>query len=213
VRRAGLTLALAVVLIVSAAATATAARPKGCHPKGSTTVVANARTRVFRWHRLVYGCLRKLGHPYALTSNDGYGFDRLRFVKPVLAGRYVAWAFYWESSVEGYGYGVRSMDLRNGELSLTEFDATLSGEPEKAVVSRLVLTPGGSYAWTWTIDYKDHRAKELRKVEPNRKPAPKYPELGKLVDSGDDLDLMSLTRDGSTISWMRAGVAQSQTLT
>jgi hypothetical protein len=211
VRRLGSTLILATVLAVPSAASA--APPKGCHPKGSTTVVANARTRVFRWHRLVYGCLRKLGHPYALTSNDGYGFDRLRFVKPVLAGRYVAWAIYWESSVEGYGYGVRSMDLRTGGLSLTEFDATLSGEPEKAVVSRLVLTPGGSYAWTWTIDYKDHQAKELRKVEPNRKPAPKYPELGKLVDSGDDLDLMSLTRAGSTISWMRGGVAQSQTLT
>ena len=84
-RRLGSTLVLATVLAVPSAAPA--ARPKGCHPKGSTTVVANARTRVFRWHRLVYGCLRNLGHPYALTSNDGYGFDRLRFVKPVLAGR------------------------------------------------------------------------------------------------------------------------------
>jgi hypothetical protein len=209
VRRLGLTLVLAVVLLVPSSASA--ARPKGCHPKGSTTVVANARTRVFRWHGLVYGCLRRLGHPYALTSNDGYGFDRLRFVKPVLAGRFVAWAFYWESSVEGYGYGVRSMDLRNGGLSLTEFDATLSGQPENVVVSRLIVTPGGSYAWTWTIDYKDHQAKELREVEPYGK-RKKYPDLGALVDSGDDLDLTSLTRTGSTISWMRGGVARSQPL-
>ena len=68
-------------------------------------------------------------------------------------------------------------------------------------------------AWTWTIDYKDHQAKELREVEPNRTPAPKYPKLGALVDSGADLDLNSLTRDGSTISWMKGGVTQSQTLT
>ena len=209
-RRVALALVVAGLLVVPS--TSSAARPKGCHPKGSTTVVANARTRVFRWHGLVYGCLRRLGHPYALTSNDGYGFDKLRFVKPVLAGRFVAWAFYWESSVEGYGWGVRAMDLRSGGLSLTEFDATLSGEPEKAVVSRLVLTPGGSYAWTWTIDYKDHQEKELRKVEPYGK-RKKYPELGALVDSGTDLDLTSLTRDGSTISWMNGGVAQSQTLT
>ena len=210
-RRFALTLALAAVLSVPSAAAG--AKPKGCHPKGSTTVVANARTRVFRWHGLVYGCLRRLGHPYALTSNDGYGFDKLRFVKPVLAGRYVAWAFYWESSVEGSGYGVRSMDLRNGSLSLTEFDSSLSGEPEEAVVSRLVLTPAGSYAWTWTLVYRDHKVKELRKVEPNRKPAPKYPELGALVDSGDDLDLTSLERDGSTIFWMRGDEAKTQELT
>jgi hypothetical protein len=212
VRCLGSTLAVAAVLVAAAIVPpALAARPHGCSPPGAKTVVANARTRVFRWHGLVYGCLRRLGHPYALTSNDGYGFDKLRFVKPVLAGRYVAWAFYWESSVEGYGYGVRSMDLRNGGLSLTEFDATLSKEPEKAVVSRLVLTPGGSYAWTWTLDYKDHQALELRKVEPNRKGV-KYPELGALVDSGPDLDLTSLERDGSAITWLHGGVEQSETL-
>lgn len=213
-RRVGSTLVVALLLVAAATASpASAARPRGCSPAGAKTVVSNARTRVFKWHRLVYGCLRKLGHPYALTSNDGYGFDKLRFVKPVLAGRYVAWAFYWESSVEGAGYGVRSMDLRSGALSLTEFDSTLSGEPEEAVVSRLVLTPAGSYAWTWTLEYRDRKVKELRKVEPNRKPAKKYPELGALVDSGDDLDLTSLTRDGSTIFWMRGDDAKTQELT
>src|SRR3954470_7909704 len=111
-RRLVSSLAVVAFLIVpSSASPAVSARPKGCAPKGAVTVVSNARTRVFRWHGLVYGCLRRLGHPYALTSNDGYGFDKLLFVKPVMAGRFVAWAFYWESSVEGYGWCVRAMNL------------------------------------------------------------------------------------------------------
>jgi hypothetical protein len=211
VRCLGSTLAVAAVLIVPATASSRpAARPHGCSPAGSTTVVANARTRVFRWHGLVYGCLRRLGHPYALTSNDGYGFDKLRFVKPVMAGRFVAWAFYWESSVEGYGWGVRAMNLRNGALSLAEFDATFNDQPRKAAVSRLIVTPGGSYAWTWTIDYRDHQDQELRKVEPGGKSGPG--KLGVIVDSGPDLDLASLKRDGSAITWLQGGVEQSETL-
>jgi hypothetical protein len=152
-----------------------------------------------------------VGHPYALTSNDGYGFDKLRFVKPVMAGHFVAWAFYWESSVEGYGWGVRAMNLRNGALSLSEFDATFNDQPNKAVVSRLIVTPGGSYAWTWTIDYRDHTEQELRKVEQTDKSSGPG-KLGIILDSGPDLDIASLTRNGSTISWLHGGVPQSETL-
>lgn len=183
-----------------AAAPGTPAPKLGCRPAGSKTVVANARARVFKYRRLVYGCLYRRKVAVRLTSDDGYGTDFLRPPKPQLAGRFVAYTYYWEGSVEGTGQAVRVTDLRSGETNLTDFEFEENDQvPTDVRVVKLVVTPTGWVAWSWIATYdKVGEVPEIRRLRAGRS------DIGlkaKPLDSGPDVDPASLERDGTSIFW------------
>ena len=211
-----LALAAVVVFALALPAPSIALAPKiGCHPKGSKTLVANSQARVFKLRGWVYGCLRSTRRRTILVWYTGYaGWEQLH-VRPQLAGRFVAFAYYWEGAVEGAGYGIRIVDLRKRtqrEIALenTEDVDYVLGDFK---VHRIVVTRAGSLAFSWNVEAKDAdgrdtSAREVRKLEPGDPltKAPPYNEpLGVLLDSGPELDLNSLTLTGSTLSWLKAG--------
>lgn len=201
-RRALYLIAMALVAAAAlpAAAPGTSARKLGCRPAGSKTIVTNARARVFKYRRLVYGCLYRRNVAVRLTSDDGYGTDFLRPPKPQLAGRFVAYTYYWEGSVEGTGQAVRVTDLRTGATNLTDFEFEENDKvPTDVKVVKLVVTPTGWVAWSWLATYdKRGQVPEIRRLRAGRS------DIGltaKPLDSGPDVDPASLDRDGTTISW------------
>lgn len=200
-RLAALLVTIALVaLAVWPSTPSAAARKPGCRPAGSKTVVATPRARVFKWHTVVWGCLFKRGVAVRLTSNDGYGQDYLRAPTPKLAGRFVAYTYYWEGSVEGTGQAVRVTDLRSGRTNLTDFEFEENDKvPTDVKVVKLVVTPTGWVAWSWIATYdKLGDVPEIRRLRAGRS------DIGltaKPLDSGPDVDPASLEQDGTSIFW------------
>lgn len=176
-----------------------AATKLGCRPADSKTIVKSTRARVFRRHGLVYGCLFRRNRAVALTTDDGYGKDFLRPPTPRLAGRFVAYTYYWEGAAEGYGYAVRVTDLRTGDTNLTDFDSSDNRNPSEVVVNKLIVTGGGSLAWGWTLKYDARVVLEIRKLKPGHSETVVLESAP--LDSGPDVDPASLRRAGATIYW------------
>jgi hypothetical protein len=71
------------------------------------------------------------------------------------------------------------------------------------VVPDLVVKDNGSVAWIESADYSANPPPQVRKVD----------RLGNVVlDSGPDIDPLSLTLRGSTLRWKKGGVIQTATL-
>jgi hypothetical protein len=188
-----------------------ATRRPGCHPAGAKTITKSARARVFKYRRLVWGCLYRRNRAVPLTADDGYGTDFLRPPKPQLAGRFVAYTYYWEGSVEGTGQAVRVTDLRSGATNLTDFEFEENDKvPTDVKVVKLVVTPTGWVAWSWMATYdKSGDVPEIRRLRAGRS------DIGlkaKPLDSGPDVDPASLERDGTSIFWMHGDEARTAEL-
>jgi hypothetical protein len=201
-RAAALVLAglIGVVALAPAEARDRATRGPGCRPAGAKTIVKSPRARVFRYRRLVWGCLYRRNRAVPLTADDGYGTDFLRPPKPVLAGRFVAYTYYWEGSVEGSGRAVRVANLATGATNLTDFEFSEDDKVPDDVkqVVKIVLTPTGWVAWSWIATYGDRDVPEIRRLRAGRS------DVGlraRPLDSGPDVDPASLERDGTSIFW------------
>jgi hypothetical protein len=202
------TVLAALALVPAEALDAAPARKLGCRPAGSKTIVKSARARVFRYRGLVFGCLFQRGVAVGLTANDGYGQDFLRPPTPRLAGRFVAYTYYWEGSVEGSGQAVRVANLRTGETNLTDFefeeDDKVPDDVKKVV--KIVLTPSGWVGWSWIATYDGHDVPEIRKLRAGRS------DIGlkaKPVDAGEGVDAESLILRDRTIFWKHADEQRS----
>ena len=152
--RAALALAVAASLLAGAAP-ASEAKSTPCSRKGSHTVASTKSVRVYRLKNSdggfdLFGCLRsdgkrqKLEHGYDDMIETSGAFDRVH-----VAGHFVAWQFTAvDNSCKAAcppGYDPVSVVLRIRDLEKRK-TKTVNGE----VVShgRLVLTSGGSIAWT-----------------------------------------------------------------
>lgn len=186
------------------------AERRACSQAGSRTIVASKHVRVFRSRRdrHVYGCLFSRGVPVALTSDDDFSATSLASLKPRLAGRFVGFAYSWDNGVTG-GPGVEITDLRRGRARGVELDpgssARRGARPDPdATIHDIVITSRGSLAWTWTADYFTEpgqpKVREVRKLAPTDRR-----RLGVLLDSGPEIEVDSLTRRRSAVSWINAG--------
>jgi len=147
-------LALALAALVLAAPTADA-KPKPCSRKGSSTIVSTKSVRVYRvkngdGNYDLFGCLRsdgkrqRLQHGYDDMIETSGTFDRVH-----VAGHFVAWQFTaYDVSCKADcppGYDATTVTLRIRDLKKRK---TKNVNGEVASDGRLVLTSGGSIAWT-----------------------------------------------------------------
>ena len=215
-RHAAVAVALAVTAVAASAPAASAAK-RPCSEAGSKTIVASSKARVYRTTRgarrgWVHGCLYSRNKRVGLLTHDMA--DERLLLKPVLAGRFVAAAVYWQGA-EVDGQQLRVVDLRSGRLRYIDLSPYDNPEDPNPSWTALVLNARGTAAWAWTTKYEGTPpagtpppGKEIR-----RKRFDQFqPPLGDLLDSGPDLDLASLRREGETVTWLKAGAPQSAPL-
>src|SRR4051794_36718096 len=138
------------------AAPSAEAKSKPCSKKGSTTVRASKSVRVYKVKngqggQNLYGCLRSDNKRQfiAQSYDDGSGTSTGDFRYVTLAGRFVAWEFtaFDDSCKAGCppGYNPTSVHLSIRDLHKRK---TAHANGDVAPKGRLVLTKGGSIAWT-----------------------------------------------------------------
>lgn len=205
-------LAAIVALVIPSPPDATATHR--CREAGSTTIVKSKTARIYRSrrkYRRVYGCLYRTGKRVPLTDAfDGESLSEtsLTELKPRLAGRFVGFEYGWDNGVAG-GPGLAVVDLRSGDVRGFDLDPSTEDDHPDVSVSDMVVTTRGSMAWTWTAEYGDGRTvREVRKLESDADSE----KFGVILDSGPDVDLVSLERRGSSVSWLKAGVRASAPL-
>jgi hypothetical protein len=150
--RAALLLALAALFLAAPAADA---KSKPCSRKGSSTIASTKSVRVYRVKNAdggfdLFGCLRsdgrrqKLEHGYDDMIETSGTSDRVH-----VAGHFVAWQFTaYDVSCKADcppGYDPTTVRLRIRDLKKRK---TKTVDGEVASHGRLVLTTGGSIAWT-----------------------------------------------------------------
>ena len=191
-----------------------AAKKKSCRQAGSKTVVATKSVRVFDYRGRTYGCLHRRGVRVALDSDDPYGDSRLSTLKPRIAGRFVGYAHFWDNGVAG-GPGVGVTDLQRGTARLVDFDPSTERDHPDGSVEDLVVTTRGSLAWTMKAEYgldveTARRTHEVRTLDVSDRAAPFG--IGTLVAEGAGIDVLSLERRGSAVTWLESGALMSQPL-
>jgi hypothetical protein len=201
--RTAVAIAAAAFLAVAPAA---AAKPKPCSLAGSKTVAASKSARVYsiknkQGARTLVGCLRSNNKRQTLERgyDDGLylsgAFSRVR-----LAGRFVAWQLTEydlsckEMCPEGYNPNVhlKIHDLRKRKTK------TVPGDNEVASKGRLVLTTGGSIAWTQQGSTDDE--------------VDAFDKAGRRQLDHGNIPPGSLTLSGKVASWTKDGATQSATL-
>jgi len=202
------TLALAAVVALSPGA-ALAKQPPSCKRHGSSTEAKNEVARVFSAPREIegdpngsrlYGCLRAVGRPLALADSfdDGYVLSSA-WGEVRLAGRFAAWSQVSTDisckadCPEGYEptrYSIDVADLRR--RTIRRIFGVVTGRG-------LVLTNTGAVAWT------EPAAASAVAIRASDRDGLRILDAGAIAPA-------SLTLDGSTVSWTKAGVRSSATL-
>ena len=73
----------------------------------------------------------------------------------------------------------------------------------------MVVTTRGSIAWIWTATYEDRTESRCSGGAQARAGRDSDDKFGVILDSGPEIDLRSLERRGSTVSWVKAGARVS----
>jgi hypothetical protein len=198
-------IAIAIAALAVAAPAADAKQAKPCSRKGSATVKATKLVRVYQvknndgGHNLI-GCLRSdnkrqlLAHGYddgLVTSGD--------FGHVTVAGHFVAWEFTaYDISCKADcppGYDPTSVHLSIRDLRKRK---TAHANGDVASKGKLVLTTGGSIAWT---------QQAASDVEVDA-----FDAAGRRQLDHGQIPPGSLTLKGKIASWTNAGVPKSATL-
>jgi hypothetical protein len=198
-------IAIAIVALAVAAPAAEAKPAKPCSRKGSTTVRATKSVRVYKVKNSqggfnLIGCLRSDNKRQTLAQsyNDGLVTSGT-FGHVTVAGRFVAWEFTaYDNSCKADcppGYDPYSIHLSIRDLRKRK---TVHVNGDVAPKGRLVLTSGGSIAWTQNT---------ATDVEVNAYDAAKRHQL----DHGD-IPPGSLSLDGNVAGWTNGGAPQSAVL-
>jgi hypothetical protein len=176
----------------------------GCSSQPAKTVVQNGDGRILEQLRVGGGGVARVDFGCLFSVNKrvplGGAATGEQHTGPRLVAPYAA--FVEETS--GHP-SVRVRDLRDGRL-VSDLALTMSehfGEPR---VTDLELKPNGSVAWLVRLPYTfgpPSNSVEVIAVDANGR---------RLLDSSDDVVPDSLTLDGSTLSWINAGVTHSATL-
>jgi hypothetical protein len=188
----------------------------GCASHPGTTIISSAEARIFEQRRVfswafvpsVYGCLYSVDQRVAFGPN---GFDEGNTGQALtqfrLAGPYVAYACGGNWS-HGCWSGVRVVDLRDGsphrspQMPTWAFQAPFVSGPAPADVE---LKDNSSVAWIIADLHAGGPpgAREVGALDTSGQ---------RLLDSGPNLDPQSLELNGSTLTWVNAGVSRTATL-
>jgi hypothetical protein len=185
------TVACAIAAAVGLVLSQDASARQSCGPGNSTNIVANGIARVFGDGAGGYDACRLKGHRifFLGTESPDGGPSRFR-----VAGPRVAWA-----DVECSRYdaefpcsgAVKVLNVRTGHRVST-------GAGRSGGVGDLVLTAGGTVAWTVRPIHTvlaDAPARVFARVRGKRV----------LLDSGDDIDVASLAAGGHVLYWLKGG--------
>jgi hypothetical protein len=198
--------AIAILALAVAAPAADAKPAKPCSRKGSTTVKATKSVRVYRVNnnqggQSLIGCLRSDDKRQVLARgyDDGYVLSG-DFAHVKVAGRFVAWEFT-DTDISckaacppGYNPDVVRLHIRDLRERKTEHvDGNVASK------GRLVLTKGGSIAWT---------QQGANDVEVDA-----FDSAGRRQLDHGQIPPGSLRLEGKVASWTNAGAPRSATLT
>jgi hypothetical protein len=201
--RLSLALLLVLTLALPATAGAAAKRHGKCAMKGSKTLAADARGRVFeklnRDGEFLYGCLYRTGRRFPLGENphdDEVSIDILALTSPYVA--------YGETDRTPYGSTefLARIDLRNGrEKDVGDGFSTLNAD---GPIEELLVTRGGALAWTYT-GLSDPPALTVEKLDADGR---------SVLDPGPGVDHGSLaaTPGGHRVYWSNGGQPRSAPL-
>jgi len=178
-----------------------------CSSEGSKTVMRTSQVRVFRKRGRTFACRYRTDRNFRLGDlpafPDGYLIEHLQVL-----GHSVG----YELAFRGRGdpdSQVRTIDLATGMRRFLGSDAEQIDPPEagsalEVGVTDLELGPSGSVAWINRNVY----------VRPARYEVLKSDGEGSkvLLDSGEGIDPASLSRVGSTISWVKEGQPKAAVL-
>lgn len=188
---------LGAALLAGPGATGADAAKRTCNPPHSTTLAATAKVRVFQTRglnrgtrvRATYGCLLRGKRPVRFVVPDfptGYG-------QIAIAGRYVAYGVFSDCAASFCDpNNVVVQDLRDGKPVFVD------GPLRVADVTALVLRANGSAAWIQSV------FDEGGSIQPGFSVV--RAKLGRppvVLDSGTDVDSVSLALAGSTLYWIK----------
>ena len=185
----------------------------GCRRQRAATLLRTDAARVFQqyapWDASSPGSSGAVTHVYACAFAKpgrrvdlGRNYDDARVELPRLAGALLAYERVG-CGPGACGSAIRVLDLTGGTSRTVS--PTQRSDPESYGVGDLVLKESGSLAWTvaryafggafiayeaWALDGQGAR----------------------LLDSSPSLDLVSLTLNGSTLTWTNAGGTRTATL-
>lgn len=198
---------MGVAMLVALVGAAPADADAACALRGSTTVVASERARVFLTTdrrtevQTLYGCLFRAGKRVRL----GRFGDREYFGLPRLAGAKVAFR-RGSGGTGSVGTGVRVFDLRS-RRRVFGWDApaasTLCARGQWGIAD-IALKPNGSVAWLMDDDPGCNDTPGRFEIYKHDRPG-----AALLVDSGDDIERDSLAWAGTQLYWTRGGAARS----
>lgn len=195
-------------LVSARHAPALPAEQSACGDADSRTLVEGKAARIYAVESedsppKVFGCLYGTGRPRRLRlPAEANGYPILREIGDVtLKAPWVAYSWLAVRYVDFVRTGVVVENLRTGKLShassaLMEISGRVYGPGN---VLRMVLKGNGSLAW---IAEGESSPRYLQVVSNGL-------EGFKLLDEGSEIDPGSLSVEGSTISWVNAGLAHS----
>ena len=184
----------------------------GCHSQRAKTLLEGSTGRVFEQYD-ISGGNTFFPHLYACLFGNkryhlGVNWDDMRLDVFRLAGPFVGYSEIG-CAIVGCFSAIRVRDLRDGKTF--HYGTALCDKPPDSSTAQtnqvpdLELKDNGSVAWTIAV---------------NRSPyVPGYLEVcaadttgRRQLDVGNGIDLNSLTLSGSTLTWVKDGVARSATL-
>ena len=188
------------------------ARLRTCGPVRGETVIANDRTRIYSLSgsrppqtERIFGCLVSTGRVRQLSPIGKSKFP-VRMSEPFVLRA------PWVGGVErAHGFdslrlGVRAVNLRTGAVSVCFVGSGLA--PRSAgEVMRIALMPNGSLAWAG----KGHFG-SAGKHPPSPEIVACDSEGDRVLDSGEGIDLHSLTLHGSELTWSSSGIKRTAVL-
>jgi hypothetical protein len=179
-----------------------------CTPRGSKTVAANTKVRVFTFRKSgsdttrLYACRLRGRKRYLLASAQEQGGTGTAVSLVRVIDRFVAWdaqpfddSERYNPDFQGFPSTVNELDTTTG--TRTSRPAT-TGSPAPSSVTALVLTGSGSLGWIGSASTLEVHL---------------YANGGDTVlDTGPDIDPTSLAAAQHELYWMRAGAPRSAPL-
>jgi len=207
--------ALAVVGVLgstclAASSVASGSHESHCNPTGSKVVARDKVIRIFSLPgeegERILGCVEPSGRAQQISPIPAGKF-RAQLVRPIVVNReWVAAAQLTQTGRDTHGLAVVSRDLRTRQAKKCDVGAGLSPSQAGKVV-RVVLTGNGSVAWAGR-----GRIGLATKSAPVPQIVACDHDGQRILDSGDGLELTTLSLDGSTVSWLNSGIKHSATL-
>jgi hypothetical protein len=234
--RKGLVLMLAAASCVGTAGISMAG-PKpvpGCGPSRAATLIEGRRARVYSlpgggepvWTTRVYGCLFPKG------SRDWQLSPRDTRRSPRLLGKTVLLNAPWSGGVmrtlggDSFILSVRARNLRTGSSNECEVGARAYGHfvSHVASVAKVVLSPSGTLAWSGYgvireyevpasgVQYFPPSTPYFQRLEIGKEVVRCSADSREVLDSGEKLNLASITLRGSKLTWTNAGQPKTSQL-